>query len=139
MKVFIDANLLIYLNVLDDASARMIYENFYIDLLTKFKAYTDPIVLDELLFISRKKANIPYDATIQFIESIVKPYITILPIGEKEYDLAKNIIVKYGIKPSDALHIATMKNNNIENIASEDKEFDKINNIKRLWPLTPKY
>jgi len=134
MKVFIDANLLIYLNTLGEETYRTIYENFYIDLLTKYKAYTDPLVLDELLYISKKKANIPYRTTIQFIGTIVKPYTTILPIGEKEYDTAAKLLENYMLKPSDALHIATMINNGIETIASEDKELDKIETIKRIWP-----
>jgi hypothetical protein len=34
VKVFIDAPLLIYLNTVTDPKTRILYENFYIDILT---------------------------------------------------------------------------------------------------------
>ena len=46
MKVFIDAPLLIYLNTLTNLRYRILYENFYIEILTKYKPYTDVLVLD---------------------------------------------------------------------------------------------
>lgn len=60
MKIFIDTSLLIYLNTLTDSRDRILYENFYIDILTKYKPYTDVLVLDELIYISEKKYGIPY-------------------------------------------------------------------------------
>jgi len=40
---------------------------------------------------------------------------------------------KYSVKPSDAFHIAVMLNNSINVILSEDKELDKVAEIKRIW------
>ena len=37
------------------------------------------------------------------------------------------------LKPSDALHVATMLSNHITTIISEDRDFDKIDSIKRVW------
>ncbi len=54
MKVFIDANLFIYLNTVVDPYIRELYENFYIDLLSKYKAYTDVLVLDELIMYLKR-------------------------------------------------------------------------------------
>jgi len=48
LKVFIDAPLFIYLNTLTDSRERLLYENFYIDILTRCKPYTDVLVLDGL-------------------------------------------------------------------------------------------
>jgi len=133
MKIFIDANLLIYLNTTKTPEWRKIYENFYLNLLLNYKAYTDILILDELLYTSKKKYNVPYNITIEFIESIVLPYIEILPLNEKEYKKAAELLKTHNIKPSDALHIATMTTNNITKIASEDKEYDKIKEITRIW------
>jgi len=63
----------------------------------------------------------------------VRPYVSILPLGEEEYELALEFIMKYGIKPSDSLHLGVMKKNDIYLIVSEDKELDKVNWIKRIW------
>jgi predicted nucleic acid-binding protein len=84
VKVFIDAPLLIYLNTVTDPKTRILYENFYIDILTRYKSYTDVLVLDELIYIS-KKNGIPQRITIEFIESNTLPYINIINLGEEEY------------------------------------------------------
>jgi predicted nucleic acid-binding protein len=41
-------------------------------------------------------------------------------------------VVKFGLKPSDALHAATIKRRRLDAIASEDRGFDKAG-IKRIW------
>ena len=84
MRVFIDANLLIYLNTIKNQSLRTIYEDYYIGLLRTNKLYTNVLVLDELLYISWKKYNVPYKLTIEFIDSIVLPYTTILSLNEDD-------------------------------------------------------
>ena len=43
----------------------------------------------------------------------MRPYVSILPLGEEEYELALEFIMKYGIKPSDSLHLEVMKKNDI--------------------------
>ena len=133
MKVFIDTPLLIYLNTLTNLRYRVLYENFYIEILTKHKPYTDVLVLDELLYISKKKYNIPYNVSVKFVETNILPYITILNLGEEEYKYATEIITKHNLKPSDALHVGAMMNNNITLVVSEDREFDRIPAVKRLW------
>lgn len=133
MKVFIDAPLFIYLNTLSDSKARIPYEKYYIDLLLRHKVYTDVLVLDEIIYVSKKKYRIPYSISIDFIKSHIIPYVTIISIGEDEYEIASKIIKVYSVKPSDALHIGAMQRNNIEVIVTEDKEFDNIDSIKRTW------
>ena len=133
MKVFIDANLLIYLNTLRTSLWRKIYENFYLELLSKYKAYTDVLVLDELIYVSRRKYNVPYEVTLDFIESIVLPFVEVLSLGEDEYRKAAELLKSYNVKPSDALHVAAMFLNNITRVASEDEEFEKIEGITRVW------
>ena len=66
MKAFLDAPLPIYLNTISDPSSRAQYENLYIYFTTKYKLYTDVLVLDDVLYISRKKYGIPYDLTIKW-------------------------------------------------------------------------
>ncbi len=133
MKVFIDAPLLIYLNTLTDPRDRVPYENFYIEVLTKYKPYTDVLVLDELIYISKRKYGIPYKVSIEFIQSNVLPYMFILNLGEEEYSQAVKLLTEYNLKPSDALHLGAMINNGITLIVSEDKEFDKVPTIEKLW------
>jgi len=133
LKVFVDAPLLIYLNTLTDEGLRASYTFFYESLLSRFKAYTDVLVLDEVLYVSHRKYGVPYETSISFIESAVLPYVSVLNLAEREYQVAVEVVKKHEVRPSDALHVGAMKINGIELIASEDRDFDKIEEIKRLW------
>ena len=56
-----------------------------------------------------------------------------LQIGAEEYGGAEEIIRVYEIRPSDALRLGVMKASGINWIASEDRELDRVNWVKRLW------
>ncbi len=133
MKAFIDTPLLVYLNTLTDERERAVYEDYYISILGRYKPYTDVLVLDELIHVSRRKYRVGYQETIEFIDSIVLPYVTILALGEEEYKTSRNIMLKYGLRPSDALHVAAMLGNNIKIIVSEDGDYDRVDGIRRVW------
>jgi len=133
VKVFLDAPLLVYLNTVADDQRRLVYENFYLDMLSRHKLYTDVLVLDELIYVSKKKYSVPYDITLDFIDSIVLPYVTIVGLGEEEYQEATRLMLRHRLKPSDALHIAAMKTNGIRLVVSEDRELDRVPEVKRIW------
>ena len=126
--IFLDANFLIYLN-----SGVSEVKEYYIKLLTYESLFLDPLVIDEVIYVSKKKYGVKYCDTIEFLDEIVLKYLTVLPITTKEYERAKEIMRKYSVKPSDAFHIAVMLNNSINVILSEDKELDKVAEIKRIW------
>ncbi|MGC9104435.1 MAG: type II toxin-antitoxin system VapC family toxin [Candidatus Methanodesulfokora sp.] len=132
MKTFLDAPLLIYLNTVGSREARTLYENFYLRVLEKYRVYTDVLVLDELIYVSRKKYGIPYELSIEFVESTVLPYVTLVDVGEEEYNHAVEAM-KEGLRPSDAIHIGAMRSNGVELIVSEDSDFDRVKGIKRIW------
>jgi predicted nucleic acid-binding protein len=129
LKIFIDANLLIYMNV---GSTEEILD-FWTGILSKYELYTNPLVLDEVIWVSRKKYGVSELDTISFLDQEILPYTEILPIGGEEYRIAVEIILEHGLKPSDALHLATMRTNGITIIASEDEDFDKIPGVRRIW------
>jgi Predicted nucleic acid-binding protein, contains PIN domain len=126
--IFLDANFLIYLN-----SGVSEVKEYYIKLLTYESLFSDPLVIDEVIYVSKKKYGVKYCDTIEFLDEIVLKYLTVLPITTKEYERAKEIMRKYSVKPSDAFHIAVMLNNSINVILSEDKDLDKVAEIKRIW------
>ena len=63
--------------------------------MNRYKPYSDVLVLDELIYILRKKYGIPFNISIDFIESSVLPYITPLQLGEEEYLNAIKILKNY--------------------------------------------
>ena len=131
MRVFVDASLIIYLNVrLPDEEARKI-EDFWLKLLEE-SLYTDVLVLDEAIYVSKRKYGVPVEETLELIDKAILPYVEILPLSLEEYIKAREYIVKYKLKPSDALHLAVMDNNGIPVIATEDKDFEHTH-VKKLW------
>ena len=132
MKVFVDSCLLVYLNVkMPEAEAKLV-EDFWLDLLLNHLLYTNVLVLDEVIYISRKKYGVSFADIVDFIDKAVLPYVDVLPIGVEEYLRAKTVMTKYGLKPSDSIHVATIENYGLQAVASEDQDFDKVG-IKRLW------
>jgi predicted nucleic acid-binding protein len=126
--IFLDANFIIYLNL----GVKEV-ENFYIKVLQEDRLALDPLVIDEVIYISKKKYNVNFNDTISFLDEVVLPNSLILPIRKEDYDKAKELILQYNLKPSDAFHVAIMLNNSISKIISEDKDFDRIKEIERLW------
>ena len=132
MRIFLDASFIIYLNVdVPDNLAEKI-DALYKQLITNNKLYTDVLVLDEVIHVSRKKYKVPYSETINMLDEIVIPYVEVLPIGLMEYLKAKENMLKYNLKPSDAIHLAVIENNGLQAIVTEDEDFDRIP-IKRIW------
>jgi len=136
VKAFIDANFLIYLNTLRDRDALSLLENFFEELLAEYVLFTDILVLDEVLYVSKSKYKVPYPITIKLLDKLIPKYISLTPLTLKEYVKAVEVIERYDLKPSDAIHAATCMVNNIKYIVSEDQEFDKVEGIKRLWIRT---
>lgn len=79
---------------------------------------------------------------IELCRNILQLPIKILPIKEQDIRLAIDLFELHrnkGLKPRDAMHTATMKNNGIIKIISADKNFDAIDFIQRIDPLNYKH
>ena len=126
--IFLDANFLIYLNL----GVREVEEFFY-RLVTEESLALDPLVIDEVLYVSKRKYGVKYEDTIDFLDRVVLPVSVVLPITREDYERAKEIIVGSDLKPSDALHVAVMLDNSIRRIVSEDRELDRVKGIERVW------
>lgn len=129
-SVFIDTNFFIYLNTpvknLDS------FIDYYEKELSNNRTFTNLIVLDELIYISGNKYSIPTEVTLEFIDSMILPFTSILPLEEGDYLIMKDIL-KYCRKPSDALIASSMKRASITELISEDKDFDRVPGINRKW------
>ena len=97
----------------------------------EFRLFTDVLVLDETLYVSWRRYGVKYEDTLRFLDEVVLPYVKILSLRQEEYVKARNYMG--ALKPSDALHVAVMLNNGINLIASEDRDFDRMEGIKRVW------
>ncbi|WP_297548372.1 type II toxin-antitoxin system VapC family toxin [Thermococcus sp.] len=131
MKLFLDANLFVYLLTKTPGEDRKIVE-FYAELVENHSLYTSPLVLDETIHVAKRKYRVPYRTSIEFIDEKILPYVEVLPLTVFDYLTAREIILKYKLRPSDALHIAVIQNNGLQAIVSENEDFDGLP-LKRLW------
>jgi predicted nucleic acid-binding protein len=132
MRIFVDASLLIYLNVPMPEEQAQLIDSFWKDLLSEHEAFTNLLVLDEVIYVSERKYNVEREETLEFIDRIVLPHVELLSVGAELYPFFKLYMVRYSLKPSDALHAATVKRYRLDAIVSEDRDFDKAG-IKRIW------
>jgi predicted nucleic acid-binding protein len=58
--------------------------------------------------------------------------IVVYPISIEDYEVALPLSEEFGISPNDALAVNKMRSNNLEEIYSHDKHFDKVEYIKKL-------
>jgi len=133
VRIFVDASLLIYLNV---GSEEPVLDLWTV-LIEEHSLYTDVLVLDEVIWVSRRKYRVSYEDTIGFLEELALPYMTVLPLTLREYTLAARYMAGLGLKPSDALHLAAMELNGIHAVATEDRDFDRVEWVKRIWVNEP--
>jgi len=112
-------------------------DEFYTSLL-KDELYTNLLVVDETLYLSMSKYNVSYQVTFEFLKASILPFTTVIPIEDSDMAAMERYLSKYRIKPSDAVHLAVMEKEGVVNIASEDEEFDKVKEVKRLWLTRPR-
>jgi predicted nucleic acid-binding protein len=130
-KLFLDANLVIYLNTLT-GEERPIIDRFFKSLLREH-LFTNMLVLDETLHVSRRRYAIPYAMTMHFLRRAFLPYTEIIPIAEEDLQPTERYLTRYDVKPSDAIHLATMDKMGITSIVSEDEELDAVKGKRRIW------
>ena len=130
-KLFLDANLAIYLNTLT-GEERPTLDRFFKSLL-KEPLFTNMLVLDETLHVSRRRYAVPYSMTMRFLIRALLPYTEIIPIAEEDLQATEMYLTKYDVKPSDAIYLATMDKVGITSIVSEDEELDAVKGIRRVW------
>jgi len=130
-KLFLDANLAIYLNTMT-GDERSTIDRFFKSLLGEH-LFTNMLVLDETLHVSKRRYAVPYAVTMHFLRRAFLPYTEIIPIAEGDLKATEKYLTKYDVKPSDAIHLATMDKVGITSIVSEDEELDAVKGIRRIW------
>lgn len=95
------------------------------------KGYTSTLTFDEVSFVIRKFAGL--EKSLIAGESFLKiPHLQFIDVSYDLIFLAQEFISKYKIKPRDAIHCACANSKYIGIIISDDADFDRIKEIKRL-------
>lgn len=132
--IYLDANVFIYPVIYDKTVEKKALnaKNILIKMAEgALKCATASLTWDELTWIVRKTlgTKIAIEEGKKFLEF---PNLKILSIDEKVIKEAQKIVERYKLKPRDAIHAGCAIKNNIREIISDDPDFDKIKEIKRI-------
>lgn len=95
------------------------------------KATTSPLAIDELMWVLIRAGKRHLVRTA--VEGIyATPNLDVLGISPTIPLTALELAEKYDLKPRDAFHAATMKENKFTQIVTDDKDFDRIEWIERI-------
>ncbi|MFH1322934.1 MAG: type II toxin-antitoxin system VapC family toxin [Methanobacteriota archaeon] len=154
-KIFVDANIFLYA-ILGHPALKPRCQKFLMNIENgQYRAMTSSLVLNEVLhklmlteavrtyglsserdalkLIKEKPELISNMSMVWMNYSELKKYpITIFSIDEEALNMAVLLSRKYGLLISDAVHAAIMKINSIDNIATNDGDFERIEGIT-VW------
>jgi len=134
--LYIDSNIFLYPAIYKPETVKEARESK--DFLLKVseglvEAYTATITWDEVVWVVRKMFGLKPSIELGR-KLLVFPNLKLLNIKRSVVLRAQRLMEKYKIKPRDAIHAATALENGIETIVSYDRDFDKLDEIKRLDP-----
>ena len=133
MKLFLDSSFVIYLRYAEsDAIEQYVHSLLEHSAKGDFQLIVNMIVIDETTWILMRKYRRPATEVLEFVDRIL-PLLDVIPLNREDYDAMKRAITTYGLRPSDALHVASMEKVGAVRIASEDQVFDKVPSLKRTW------
>ena len=133
MRLFLDSSYLIYLRYSESDKVFNYVTNLLKESVERGDhLFVNMIIIDETLWVLTKKYKVPLDEVLELTDRLM-PLLEVVPIEYTDYDIMKESMMNYGLKPSDVLHIASMNKTKVQHIVSEDNEFDRVSWIKRIW------
>ncbi len=128
--MFVDANLFVYAELDNTEKGDLARKFIELTINKNIKIAISVLVLDEIAWAVKKFSD--YNNAIEYCEKITElPILEILPLPSS---IVPKMIkyMKLGVKPRDAIHVATMLEHGIFTIVSDDSDFDRIKEIERL-------
>ncbi len=135
-KVYIDANIflnpvLYNINEVEEAKKS---QKFLKEVISKkIVGVTSVLTWDEFVWIIRKNLG-KKTASEKGKELLIFPNLSFISVTFSTILRAQDLLSKYNIKPRDAIHVASMIENNITKLISFDGDFDDISEIERKEP-----
>ncbi|MDH7477694.1 MAG: type II toxin-antitoxin system VapC family toxin [Candidatus Bathyarchaeota archaeon] len=132
LAVYIDSNIFFYAKILDRQYGRACAEILSKIEKGELKAATSTLVIVELANALSKYGLA--DEVKDVVDAIFSLNINILDVDSLDVRTAARVYDEFRISPYDCVHVAIMRKAGINEIISADKDFDKINWIKRRDP-----
>lgn len=96
----------------------------------RLKAYTSTLTWDEVVWVTSKVLGFS-DAINQGVKLLGFPNLGFIEVHETVIAKAQKLLEKYALKPRDAIHAASALQKGLREVISDDREFDRIKEIRR--------
>ena len=126
--IYLDANFLVYCQDSTEKgeSARKLLK----EIVKGRKAITSTLAIDELMWVVYRNAG--KKEIRRIVEEIYSvPNIKVEAVWQ-EIPLRALDFIEFGLKPRDSFHAAVMKSLGINEIVSDDPDFDRLKWVKRI-------
>lgn len=131
--MYLDANIFIYPNTGEGTKSGACIALLNKVIKNEMQAGTSVLTWDEVHYALQKEIG-KEKATEQSKELFTMPNLTLFSTNVKTIESAQQLVEKYNLKPRDAIHAATALLNNCTEIISDDPDFDKVKELKRIKP-----
>lgn len=131
--VFLDANIFLEI-ALEDKNSGQCKELINLILNNKLKAHTSDFIIYTCLIQLQYKSKEKFKKMKEFLIFINSLNLIIIKPTLNELSKIMNYMEKNNLDFDDGLVVSCMVSNNIKNLISFDKDFDKIDIIKRSEP-----
>jgi len=131
MMIYFDTNVLVYATVNNGPKGDVCRKIIEESINKKSKIYTSSLTWDEFTYSIWKKEG-KEKAIIQGENFLKIPLLKLINADALVVYKAQSLVKEYGLKPRDAIHAATAILNDIKEIATDDSDFDKIKELKRI-------
>ena len=130
---YIDSNVFIFSFLTNDDNSKLCQKILEKVAEGRLQACTCVLTWDEITWIAKKVFG-KEDSVTEGKKFFEFPYLSILNVTESIVRIAQNLIEKYAIDPRDAIHAAAAISSGCNKLISDDTDFDKIKEIKRISP-----
>ncbi len=130
---YIDSNIFIHSLLSNDEKARLFRKILFDIANKKIIAGTSLLTWDEVTYIIMKHKG--KKAALHHSEKFINfPNMIFIGMELPVHAKADQLFRTYNLDPRDAIHIATAILSGASEVISDDSDFDKINEIKRIDP-----
>ena len=128
---YIDTNIFIYAVLNSKEKSKECIQILKKIVNNKIIGYTSLLTWDEFYYTIKKFLK-KEDAIEESAKFLQFPNLIFLSVNDKIIIKAHDLIKTYNLKPRDAIHAASAIIHNIKEIISDDSDFDKVKELKRI-------
>ncbi|MEK6893569.1 MAG: type II toxin-antitoxin system VapC family toxin [Nanoarchaeota archaeon] len=129
--IYLDANIFLYALTSEDRKAENSKAIITQVAEGDVEGCTSVLTWDEVLYVLIKEKG-KKEAIIEIKKLLKIPKLIFIDANSDIINNALNIVENYSLNPRDAIHAATAIINKCDKIASDDSDFDKIKELKRI-------